>query len=47
MLIGMAFTAGKFTSAIHIKTVQPGDTWLNHQFWLFKKMYKNHKKPFL
>lgn len=34
----MTFTAGKYTSAVHIKTVQPGDTQLNHQFWLFKNV---------
>jgi hypothetical protein len=47
MLIGMTFTAGKYTSAVHIKTAQPGDIRLNHQFWLLKKLYKNHSKRFI
>lgn len=40
----MTFTAGKYTSAVHIKTLQPGDTQLNHQFWLFKKCIKTTEK---
>lgn len=43
----MTFTAGKYTSAAHIKTVQPEDIWLNHQFWLFKKCIKTTAKDLL
>jgi hypothetical protein len=47
MLIGMTFTAGKYISAVHAKTVQPGDIQLNHQFWLLKEINKNHSKALI
>jgi hypothetical protein len=47
MLIGMAFTAGKYTSVLHIKAAQPGNIWPNHQFWLFKKCIKTTAKHLL